>query len=652
MKAHIRGNVLCLSMTLLVISGMAYGQQEHTNTNDISSLGETPWPVAGTVKTARGAPVGGATVLVAPMGAWGSRTLLTNASGEFRTDYPLDMVLVQEFAVALTAKKKGYQTTHAFANYIVSGPPWQVSLTLQGLDENPRPFPVADLISGLAPTLKNLGPSEGLAEKYEADYTRGVADFIDHHDPEGAVPLFARVAENNPTCVGCRTMLALAELAWCDLDDAQEALAESVKAAPENQTMARPEPLVAYATWLSWQDEAEKAKPLLLQALKLAPQNALALQELGRAQTLLQEFEAASETLKKALAAGAGPEARLLEVEALVGAGRAQEAAAEMDRYLGGRDVREMPERVRQVWETVQNRQKVEAIYAQAKPESFHRRLDFLQRPPADLIAGIEPAENQDPLQSILDAVGVRIEEMVKDFPNTSSLEAVHQEKLGRQGKVRDGLDQKFRYLCLMPKDAWGPGFVEYRADLNGTETAPKGLSEGFMLTKGFASAPFFFHPAYRSGSTFRYLGRQDINGRHTYVVAFAQIPAKARLCANFRDGKVTVATFSQGLAWIDTATSQIIRIHTDLLDPLPQFQLERETLDIDLQEVHFAHVEKQFWLPQQVTVALDWNGKRLRNTHAYSNYQVFNVETSETIGKPKPSVNSSRKAKKSTSTQ
>ena len=44
--------------------------------------------------------------------------------------------------------------------------------------------------------------------------------------------------------------------------------------------------------------------------------------------------------LKKALAAGAGPEARLLYVESLLGVGRSDEAAAEMKRYLDGRDVK------------------------------------------------------------------------------------------------------------------------------------------------------------------------------------------------------------------------------------------------------------------------------------------------------------------------
>jgi len=156
----------------------------------------------------------------------------------------------------------------------------------------------------------------------------------------------------------------------------------------------------------------------------------------------MQKFEAAADELKKALAAGAGPEARLLYVEALLGAGRPDEATAEMNRYLNGRDVKKMPVRVRQVWANVQNRDKVETLYVKNKPPKGQERTDFLQHPPADLIRGLQPAKNQEQLNSILDGVGAKILQMVKDFPNTSSLEAIHQEKLGRKGGVSDTQDQ------------------------------------------------------------------------------------------------------------------------------------------------------------------------------------------------------------------
>ena len=82
----------------------------------------------------------------------------------------------------------------------------------------------------------------------------------------------------------------------------------------------------------------------------------------------------------------------------------------------------------------------------------------------------------------------------------------------------------------MVPRQAWGPGFLEYRADLSGNEASVQGLTEGFMLTKGFTSAAFIFHPTYRSESNFRYLGREKVNNRNTFVVAFAQIPWESAL--------------------------------------------------------------------------------------------------------------------------
>jgi hypothetical protein len=314
-----------------------------------------------------------------------------------------------------------------------------------------------------------------------------------------------------------------------------------------------------------------------------------------------------------------------------------------MNAYLNGRNVKGMPLRVREVWAKVQNREKVEATYFKTKGEKGPGHADFLLHPPKELIPGLEPVTDQAQLTPILDAVGAKIIDMIKDFPNTSSLEEIHQEKIGHRGDVSDAQDQKFRYLCVVPAQAWGPGFVEYRSDLSGTEALPRGLAEGFMLTKGFASTELIFHPSYRSESTFHYLGQQKVDGRNTYVVAFAQIPGKAHLTGNFRRGQSTVVTYSQGLAWIDSASYQIIRLHTDLLAPLPEIKLDREAMNIEFNEVHFKALKDSFWLPHEVSVTLNWNGKELRNTHDYSDFKVFNVDASQKIGKPKESARSSK---------
>ena len=613
------------------------------NNNNYDMI-EGVWLVAGKVRTVEGDPVKNAWVTVTPVTSTGLRTFYTDAQGEFRSEYQMVTgVGSNEFIVILSAKKKGFQTAHSYVNFGRTNKTWVVPLTLRPTEEDPDLLSPADLIAGLAPKLKQLGPADGLAAKSEKDYMRGMADFLDQNNPDRAVPLLIKVFANNPSCIGCRVMLGLAELSWCAWDDANQTFGESVKATLADRKMGRPEALVAYGTWLSWQHEAEKAEAFYLEALKFAPQDALALQELGRSLLTLQKYETANDVLKRALAAGAGPEARVLYAESWLGAGRPHEASIELDRYLNGRDVKKMPARVRQLWVSIQDRQKVEAAFVKVKPRAGHEIVDFLQHPPANLMPGLQPATDQQQLGSILDGVGAKILEMTKSFPNTSSLEEIHQEKLGHKGKVSNTQDQKFRYLCMVPHQAWGPGFMEYRADLSGSEASVKGLSEGFMLTKGFSSAGFVFHPTYRAESNFRYLGRQKVNNRDTFVVAFAQIPGKAHFSGKFRQENTTVTTLCQGLAWIDSSTYEIIRLHTDLLTPLPELRLEGEATNIDFKEVHFKTLGGALWLPEEVTVTLNWNGKVLRNTHEYSDFRIFNVDASEKIGTVKASAGSSQ---------
>jgi len=593
------------------------------------------WSLAGKVTTLRGDPVGGARVDVIPTGvSVGIRTLTTNLQGEFRADYSLSLESVKELAIELRVTKKGFRTAHSFIDLGEPSKTWVIPVTLQEQAENPRLLAQAELISGLAPRLNKLQAPDGLSAAGEKDYGRGVSEFLEKKRSDQAVPFFLKVTRRDASCLSCRTMLALAELDSGDWDGAYHNLAEVCQKILADRSLGRPEPLVALGVMESWRSQPKNAAAYFVEALKYSPQDRLALQELGRSQLLVQNWGAADEYLGKAITAGAKPEVRLLRVEALLGEDQFQAADTEMTHYLEGRDLKKEPLRVRQLWGQVENRKQIEAIYGKAKSND-DRELDYLHHPPRDL-EGLESATDQAPLNSILSAVGKTVAESFANFPNTSSLEHIHQEKLQRKQKVPTKLDQRFRYLCFTPAQEWGPGFNEYRTDLAGKEATPEGLGEGFMLTSGFASAALVFHPMYQSQSDFRYLGRQKVNGRDTYLVAFAQQPAKARFNGTFKSGTISMATFTQGLAWVDAQSYQITHLRTDLLKPLQELNLERETTEIAYGEVHFNSLTAGFWVPRQVTVTVDWNGKHLRNEHQYSEFQLFQVQATEKVGKPK----------------
>jgi hypothetical protein len=176
----------------------------------------------------------------------------------------------------------------------------------------------------------------------------------------------------------------------------------------------------------------------------------LGLRELGRAQALDLEWLAASESLKSALAAGAGPEARLMLAEALCWAGTPNQAEAELNVYLNGRDSKSMQPQVRSIRANIQARRKDEVAFVASSAKAKARGeepVDYIHRPPTENLLDFEPATDQAPLEAILDAVGKNVSELFANLPNICSVEDVHQERLTRKGKTVSAQEYKYRYL-------------------------------------------------------------------------------------------------------------------------------------------------------------------------------------------------------------
>ena len=437
MNAHLRIPVLGAVLCLLLVSAIAQVQmasQAPVTVSDANlyNIVQKRWVVAGKVTTLRGDAVAGARVDVEPTSASGQfRTMVTDFQGQFQTDYWLNSELVKEFSVDLKVTKKGFRKAHALIDFGRSDKFWLIPVTLRDPEEDSELLSQADLISALAARLNKLKASDGLSAAGEKDYARGVAEFLVLKRPDRALPFFTKVTRRDASCMPSRTMLALAELDSGDWDGAHRNLSEVLNKILADRSLGRPEPLLVLGVMESWRHQPVNAAGYFAEALKYAPQDPLALQELGRSQLLLQNWGAADQYLSEAIAAGAGPEVRLLRVEALLGGDQFQAASTEMTRYLDGREVKKMPIQVRELWVQIQDRMKVESAYLKAKKKG-DAGIDYLHRPPPDL-NGLEPATDQGQLDSILSAVGKTVAEFFRNFPNTSSLEQIHQEKLGRK---------------------------------------------------------------------------------------------------------------------------------------------------------------------------------------------------------------------------
>ena len=84
---------------------------------------------------------------------------------------------------------------------------------------------------------------------------------------------------------------------------------------------------------------------------------------------------------------------------------------------------------------------------------------------------------------------------------------------------------------------------------------------------------------------------------------------------------------YLQGIAWV-SADHQVLRLRTDLLHPVTDIRLTRETSEIDYRPYHFLTWPVTCRLPNRVTVSIEWRQKRLRNDHIFSKFHLFKVNT------------------------
>ncbi len=603
--------------------------------NNITDLEHTlsidrVWPIFGRVISLNGVPIYGAQVKVDLGGGAGApQVLVTNAKGEFKAEYTLNASLYTQVHARIVASKEGYFVAREAADFLAKDKSTrEIIVVLQEESGNSEILPGSSLVSSLEGRFRSPAVLGSVPESARKDFERGAGELFDKPDFPKAVASLTKSVNREPTCINCRLLLCLAQLSAGSISSANQQFAEldkltsSEKASGERATV-----FYVAGVFETWRHEDKNAVGFFLKALEIQPSDPVVLLELGRTLIFEKNWEPAEQYLDKAIQSGAPPEARILRARALLEEGDPDSADAEMRAYLGKKNPRELPPAARMVYVDLHQRLEL---------KSFSKVNSVVTQPFGELVKampelqGMEPASNQDELPPILQKVGENVAAFFRDFPSTISLEEIRVENLRPNGKVKGWFDEKSNYLLLARPEKWGLGLTEYRASPAGKEAQAVPLPDGFMRTKGFASASVVFHPGCQSGAAFRYLGRQTMDGRETFVLAFAQLPETAKMIGLFIVDGVSEPELTQGVAWADTQNYQIIRMRTDLLKALQKVRLIRQTTQIQYAPVQFKNKPAGLWLPQVVTVTVQWKGRTFRNSHRYSDFKLFNVATEE----------------------
>jgi hypothetical protein len=246
------------------------------------------------------------------------------------------------------------------------------------------------------------------------------------------------------------------------------------------------------------------------------------------------------------------------------------------------------------------------------------------------------PAKSQVQLPTVLERVGQTVTLHIHNFPPVSADEEVSSEAIRHGFRLKEGINtypakqSKFRYI-IKPLPG-GEGWEEYRADPEGNPLDSAKLSDFYMLTSGFASVGLYLSATDQQDTRYRYFGTQTVRNQECHVVGFAQDPASVHSVVKVFDHGKSVALLIQGLAWIDPATFQVLRVTTWLLAPRSDIGLHAQVSTVDFYPVQPSGWEKMLWLPRDVTVETEYRGFELRNTHHYSNFQLFRTESAGAV--------------------
>jgi tetratricopeptide (TPR) repeat protein len=560
-------------------------------------------------------------------------TPVQQLSSSFQGEFEISLAVnsKEHHRLRLVATKKEYHPATESVDLTFEGKTEVIDLVLRDTQPDLDQLSLESLTSSIAERLRLPAGTSAIAPQ-GSEVVRRVEALLDAEDPDGALRLLDAAVGRDPNSVELRTLQGLAMFEAGSWSGGTRQLNETAALNESRQAgKRRSEPDLILGVLECWRGNPQKALERFLRALDAEPNGALLLEELGRAYLLSENWSGADASLTRALQAGASPEAHLLRAQALLAQAKLSDAQTECQTYLGGRKPKDLPTPVRMLWTKVNKRMELETESEEGAQKSVVRQTAAERLQTVPELNGLEPATTQEELAPILQKTGERVEAFFQDFHNTSSREEIREETLHRNGKVGSSLQQNFQYLLLAWPDKSRPTLEEYRT--GGREPNP---GEGVMLTKGFASAAQFLLPAYQPEATFVYLGRQRVEGRETHVMAFAQRPEIARLMIGFSSGKTHFWALSQGVIWIDCDTYQIIRLRTDLLSPLVSARLQRETTEIHYSEVHFPGVPFSYWLPREVVVTVDWQGKLRQNRHNYSDFRLFNVQ-SRIITSPEP---------------
>ena len=189
----------------------------------------------------------------------------------------------------------------------------------------------------------------------------------------------------------------------------------------------------------------------------------------------------------------------------------------------------------------------------------------------------------------------------------------------------------KFDYIVDFGKKSGPIQVHEIRTPLPGTSSEYLRAT----LDKGLPALALIFYPTIQSDYEMRCEGATEWNNHPAWVVYFRQMKGKRPRTVAMETATKVYPLGIKGRAWIATESGQVIHLETNLVNGIPMIELEENSFSVDYAPVRFQTQNVQMWLPQFAVAYVDYAEHRMITEHAFSDFQLFSVQTQEIMQKP-----------------
>jgi tetratricopeptide (TPR) repeat protein len=233
-------------------------------------------------------------------------------------------------------------------------------------------------------------------------------------------------------------------------------------------------------------------------------------------------------------------------------------------------------------------------------------------------------------LPDVLAGTARQVQALVNSLERITATERILYEELNGDGATTFWEDRDLNYVVSFVQPRQDILSVEeYRRPLKKEESSPR------MTSTGLVALVLLFHPLYVSDFEAACAGLGQWRGRPVWIVDFQQSPDRP---ARVRTYRTTAGVFNvrlKGRAWIDANSYNVVRLETDLLEPLREARLERDHMVIEYGPVQFKKTDSSLWLPVRAELYSLFRDRWYRVRHTLRDYMLFSIETRDKIAAP-----------------